>query len=152
MVLKYRLIERRNPQKKDEPAKWFAVPVYNGQVDIDFLAREIAKRSSLTVGDIKNVIENFFDILPTFMLLGFTIKIDGLGTFRISFSSEGAETEDTKVTPDKMRSIRILFRPDADLRARILQEMEYERVTEGEVTVDPDDENDEEIEDGPVVQ
>ena len=85
-------------------------------------------------------------------LLGFTIKIDGLGTFRISFSSEGAETEDTKVTPDKMRSIRILFRPDADLRARILQEMEYERVTEGEVTVDPDDENDEEIEDGPVVQ
>ena len=51
-----------------------------------------------------------------------------------------------------MRSIRILFRPDADLRARILQEMEYERVTEGEVTVDPDDENDEEIEDGPVVQ
>ena len=109
--------------------------------EVMVVAYGTAKRSSLTVGDIKNVIENFFDILPTFMLLGFTIKIDGLGTFRISFSSEGAETEDTKVTPDKMRSIRILFRPDADLRARILQEMEYERVTEGEVTVDPDDEN-----------
>lgn len=93
--MKYKLVPRKNPQKLDDPPKLFAQPVYDGTVETNFIARQIAGRSSLTAGDIMNTLSNFFEEIPTYMLLGQTVKLDGLGTFRISFTSNGADSEDT---------------------------------------------------------
>ena len=122
--MKYKLVPRKNPQKRNDPPKFYAQPVYDGTVDVTFIARQIAGRSSLTTGDIMNVLSNFFEELPTYMLLGQTVKLDGLGTFRISFTSDGSETEDTfKV--GTMKNARILFTPDPAFRKRIVDEIRY---------------------------
>lgn len=57
--MKFNLVARKNPQDRKLDPKYYAQPEYNGTVDIDFIARQIAGRSSLTVGDIKNVLFNF---------------------------------------------------------------------------------------------
>lgn len=122
--MKYKLVPRANPQKRDDPPKLFAQPVYDGAVNTNFIGRQIAGRSSLTIGDIMNVLSNFFDEIPTYLLLGQTVKLDGLGTFRLSFTSDGADTEDTfKV--GSIKNARILFTPDPAFRKRIVDEIRY---------------------------
>lgn len=122
--MKYKLVPRINPQKRDNPPKLFAQPVYDGAVNTNFIGRQIAGRSSLTIGDIMNVLSNFFDEIPTYLLLGQTVKLDGLGTFRLSFTSDGADTEDTfKV--GSIKNARILFTPDPAFRKRIVDEIRY---------------------------
>ncbi|MCD8137368.1 MAG: HU family DNA-binding protein [Parabacteroides gordonii] len=122
--MKYKLVPRKNPQKLDDPPKLFAQPVYDGTVETNFIARQIAGRSSLTAGDIMNTLSNFFEEIPTYMLLGQTVKLDGLGTFRISFTSNGADSEDTfKV--GSMKKARILFTPAPAFRKRIVDEIRY---------------------------
>lgn len=122
--MKYKLVPRKNPQKRDDPPKIFAQPVYDGQVDTTFITRQIAGRSSLTAGDILNVLSNFFDEIPTYLLMGQTVKIDGLGTFRISFTSDGA-TSEGEFKVGAIKNARILFTPDPAFRKRIVDEIRY---------------------------
>ena len=65
--MKVKIVQRKNPQKPDEPGKFYGQPVLDGVVGMDMICRQIAGRSSLTAGDVKNVLTNFLDELPTYM-------------------------------------------------------------------------------------
>ena len=56
---------------------------------MDMICRQIAGRSSLTAGDVKNVLTNFLDELPTYMLMNRSVQLEDFGILRISFGSEG---------------------------------------------------------------
>ena len=59
--MKVKIVQRKNPQKPDEPGKFYGQPVLDGVVGMDMICRQIAGRSSLTAGDVKNVLTNFLD-------------------------------------------------------------------------------------------
>ena len=61
--MKIRLVPKKNPQKREE-VKFYANPVNLGHKSLDDIARDIAGRSSLTRGDVSNVLYNFIDCLP----------------------------------------------------------------------------------------
>lgn len=124
--MKFKLVARKNPQKQEEAPKYYAQPEYNGMVDVDFIARQIAGRSSLTAGDIKNVLSNFLEEVPTYMLLGYSVKLNDFGTFRISFSSTGAESAKAFRT-SMIDGEKIIYTPDTALKARILDSITYEQ-------------------------
>lgn len=44
--MKYKLVARKNPQDKEAPARYYATPVWDGTVDLDYVARRIAGRSA----------------------------------------------------------------------------------------------------------
>ena len=73
--MKVKIVQRKNPQKPDEPGKFYGQPVLDGVVGMDMICRQIAGRSSLTAGDVKNVLTNFLDELPTYMLMIRGVKI-----------------------------------------------------------------------------
>lgn len=124
--MKFKLIARKNPQDLKSAPKYYAQPEYNGMVDIDFIAKQIAGRSSLTAGDIKNVLSNFLEEVPTFMLLGYSVKLNELGTFRISFSSKGTDVaSDFKTT--MMNGLKVIYTPDAALKTHIEDSITYEQ-------------------------
>ena len=56
--MKIKLIEKRKPGTKTGPGKFYANPVNVGCKTLKDIARDIAGRSSLTHGDIENVLEN----------------------------------------------------------------------------------------------
>ena len=62
-------------------------------MDINKLADAIEANSSLTAGDVKHSIEAFVEQLRLSLTQGDKVKIDGLGTFHITLSSEGAEKD-----------------------------------------------------------
>lgn len=113
--MKYKLIERGNPSDKTAPKKWYAAPINAGKVTEKIIAKEIASRSSLTAGDVMNVLHNFLDLLPNHLVDGKSVKLGEFGTFRISFSSEGVDNE-SEFTVDKMKNKKVLFTPGSDFK------------------------------------
>lgn len=124
--MKFKLLPMRNPQDRKSAPKFYAKPEYNGMIDIDFIAKQIAGRSSLTAGDIKSVLSNFLEEVPTFMLLGYSVKLNELGTFRISFSSKGVDVAaDFRTT--MINGLKVIYTPDVELKTRIEDAITYEQ-------------------------
>lgn len=124
--MKYKLIEKANPQNREQK-KFYASAVNIGKKDIKAISKEIAGRSSLTRGDIENVLINFIDELPTYLKDGFSVKLGDFGTMRLSLSSEGAElAKDFKSTSIKPK---VVFTPGKEVKDAI-SKIEYVRITE----------------------
>lgn len=126
--MKYRLIKRINPAKKNDPPKTFATPVWDGVIEIEELADQIAGRSSLTKGDILNVLQNFLDEIPHYLLMGKAVNLNKLGIFRLSFSSSGSE-DATKFNVSQIRKPSVLFLASAQLKKKIENDIKYARET-----------------------
>ena len=124
--MKIKMVQRKNPQKKSE-VKYYASPVNAGKKTLRDIARDIAGRSSLTRGDIENVLSNFIDCLPHYLRDGFSVQLGECGTMRLTLSSEGAAT--VKAFKTETVKPRVTFTPGVELKAA-LRENSYETVKE----------------------
>ena len=132
--MKIKLIERRKPGTKTGPGKFYASPVNVGKKNLRDIAHDIAGRSSLTRGDIENVLSNFMDCLPHYLRDGFSVQLGEFGTMRLTLSSEGAATEKAFKT-EKIKP-RVTFTPGVELKAA-LRENSYETVKEEKSSLKP---------------
>jgi predicted histone-like DNA-binding protein len=124
--MKYKIIEKGNPGNPAAPKKWYASPVNAGKFTVKSFAKEIAGRSSLTRGDIENVLNNFLDELPTFLKLGLSVKLGEFGTLRLGLSSEGVEAPD-EFNATKIKHVKVIFTPSAELKEG-LKDVTFEEV------------------------
>ena len=111
--MKFRLVQKKNPQKREE-VKYYANPVNVGHKSLDDIARDIAGRSSLTRGDVSNVLYNFIDCLPHYLRDGFSIQLGNFGSMRVTLSSKGTETE--KAFKTETIKPRVVFTPGTELK------------------------------------
>ena len=123
--MKYKLVERGNPQNKTAPKKTYAQPVYDGKVDLKVIASDLVLVSALSRGDISSVLENTVDIIPKYLLMGKSVQLGELGTLRLSFSSEGVNDPNT-FTVGMIRGKKVLFTAGALIKG-ILNNMSFER-------------------------
>ncbi|KAA6301371.1 MAG: hypothetical protein EZS26_002460 [Candidatus Ordinivivax streblomastigis] len=113
--MKYKVVRRKNPQTPQAQGKYYANAVNAGKFTVKDFANEIAGRSSLTRGDIENVLNNFLDELPTFLKLGLSVKLGEFGTVRLSLSSKGANTA-AEFKSDFIKGVKVIFTPSVDLK------------------------------------
>ena len=123
--MKYKLIQKGKPGDANAPKKWYASPVKTGAVTQKNLATQISGRSSLTAGDVANVLQNLVELLPQELIKGNSVQLGDFGTFRISFSSEGVDNE-KDFNIDKIKGITVLFTPSSDFK-KILSDMKFEK-------------------------
>lgn len=110
--------------KKSEE-KYYANPVNLGKKTLKDIAKDIAGRSSLTRGDIENVLSNFIDRLPSYLRDGFSVQLSEFGTMRLTLSSEGSLTE-KDFNIEKIKP-RVTFTAGVELKAA-LRDNSYETV------------------------
>ena len=125
--MKIKLVKRKRPGAKDDAGKLYANPVNVGKKTMHDIAKDIAGRSSLTRGDIENVLFNFIDRLPNYLRDGFSVQLGEFGTMRLTLSSEGAAT--VKAFKTETIKPRVTFTPGVELKAA-LRENSYETVKE----------------------
>lgn len=116
-VLVERYQRRKYVNKKDSQMLYY-VRQKSGTVrvmDVNKLADAIEANSSLTAGDVKHSIEAFVEQLRLSLTQGDKVKIDGLGTFHITLSSEGTEKE-KDCTVRSIRRVNVRFVADKALR------------------------------------
>ncbi|MDR1985090.1 MAG: HU family DNA-binding protein [Prevotellaceae bacterium] len=123
--MKYKLIERKNPQNPQATPKVYAAPVNDGKVSQKDIAADIVGLSSLSRGDVANVIDSLIDTVPKYLLMGKSVSLGELGTLRISFTSEGvASAEDFSVS--LISGVKIIFTPSVALKKKI-EEIHFEK-------------------------
>ena len=115
--MKYKLIERVNPQNRNQ-SKWYANPVNDGKISKTGLAKEIAAISSLSRGDVSNVIENLLEVLPKYLTMGKSVSLGEFGTLRLSFSSNGVESKED-FNSNKIKGIKVIFTPGVEMKKAI---------------------------------
>ena len=110
--------QRRKYVSQEDSQMLYYVRQKSGTVrvmDINKLADAIEANSSLTAGDVKHAIEAFVEQLRLSLTQGDKVKVDGLGTFHITLSSEGAEKE-KDCTVRSIRKVNVRFVADKALQ------------------------------------
>ena len=110
--------QRRKYVNQEDSQVLYYVRQKSGTVrvmDVNKLADAIEANSSLTAGDVKHAIEAFVEQLRLSLTQGDKVKIDGLGTFHITLSSEGTEKE-KDCTVRSIRRVNVRFVADKALQ------------------------------------
>lgn len=123
MAFKFKAIPKKNPQDQAAPAKYYASPVYSGNVTIRQLAKKIADISTVSSIDTLAVLEAFLQLIPEEMADGNIVRLRDFGTFRISVSSEGVE-DASKLMSSHIKKTRVLFRPSQEF-SEITSKVKY---------------------------
>lgn len=100
-------------ESKDGKKKWHPRLVKIGDaVTASEMSEEIAKRSSLSSGDVLNVIDHLMDVMRTHLLNSRSVKLDKLGNFTaiIRSGGKGVDTEE-EVNTDQISELKIRFTP-----------------------------------------
>jgi predicted histone-like DNA-binding protein len=116
MAVTYVLTQKGNPENPDAPKKFYAQAKASGELTFKKLSKEIAE-SSTTVSDtdVLAVLNDLTKILKRHLDNGEIVRFGDFGTFQISVSGEGAETEE-KYHPSMIKSKKVVFRPGVDLK------------------------------------
>ena len=126
MAIKYNIIERKNILKPSEPAKFYASAKADGEISFKALAKEIAPAgSTVSDSDMLAVLNDLNKLLIKHLSEGKIVRFGDFGSFQVSVSSTGAETE-AKFSSSNITGNKIQFRPGAELKA-MLATAKYEK-------------------------
>jgi len=126
MSVKYSLAELKNPQRPEEPAKFYAKAQVREVISMDRIAREIAFATSLTEGDVLNVIRNVPYRITAHLEDGDLVDLGDLGRFQFQISSKGADARE-EFTHHRIKRAKIHFKP-GKLLTEVLGRLTYEEV------------------------
>lgn len=126
MSVKYSLASMRNPLNAEEPEKVYAKAQARSTVDMNRIADEIAYASSLTDGDVLNVIRGLIRKIREHLADGDIVSLGEFGTFQYQISSKGAESVE-QFTTANIKKVRIQFRPGSLVKEG-LNGLKFERV------------------------
>ena len=103
---------KNNNQYNAAYGRYFAVAVYDNHfVGTDELAEFIQRQASVKKSDIKAVLQELGEAMKHFFEMGQKIKLDGIGIFKVGFSSIGVDKiEDCGASTISTR--RVLFQPE----------------------------------------
>ena len=103
---------KNNNQYNAAYGKYFATAVYDSHfVGTDELAEFIQRQASVKKSDIKAVLQELGEAMKHFFEMGQKIKLDGIGIFKVGFSSIGVDkVEDCGASTISTR--RVLFQPE----------------------------------------
>ena len=134
--MNFKIIHRNNPQDLNSAGKFYPAPVYHSTINLKNLANEIAHSTSLTASDVKAVIEELIVSFERHLINGEKLKLDGLGTFKTSFSGEGSESiEEVSAKNIDNKSIRVTFVADNELKKSIRNNIFLEKEKRSKQTV-----------------
>ena len=92
--------------------KWFATAVYDQHfITTEELAEFIQTQASVKKSDIKAVLDELGDALKHFFELGQKVKLDGIGIFKVGFSSIGVNDKED-CGAQNITTRRVLFQPE----------------------------------------
>ena len=110
MSIKFNVIAKKNPQRRDEPAKYYANIVGDGKTTLEDLAKYAAEMSTVSKADIVAVMESIFGKIASDVADGKIVYVGGYFTLQAGGSSVGEEKE-KDVNSASIKSVRAVFRP-----------------------------------------
>ena len=126
MSVLFSSVPKVNPQKRNQPPKYYAIAQSNGEVNFRQLAKEIAEITTVSVPDAVAVLESMVMIIPRHIENGEIVRLGELGSLRITVNSEGSESEE-EVNASKIKKANYRFSPGSELQ-QTLKILKYSKV------------------------
>ena len=112
MSQKFRKLQNSNDESTAF-GKWFATAVYDQHfIETEQLAEFIQTQATVKKSDIKAVLDELGGALKHFFELGQKVKLDGIGIFKVGFSSIGTTQKDD-CGAQTITTRRVLFQPES---------------------------------------
>ena len=64
MAIKFKVMQKQNPQKRNEPAKWYPHAIGDGETNLQDLTDYASSVSTVSKGDILAVLETVLKLKP----------------------------------------------------------------------------------------
>ena len=113
MSQKFKKIQNKNDESTAY-GKWFATAVYDQKfITTKDLARYIQDQCSMKGSDVGAVLDELRNAFEHFFKLGQKVKLDGIGIFKVGFSSVGSATKDA-CGAQSITTRRIIFTPEVE--------------------------------------
>lgn len=126
--INYSIAEMKNPSDKDAAPKYYAKMQASGVVDLDDMAEEISYATTLTDGDVLNVLRALIKQMKKNLMAGKIVRMEKFGTFQFQLCSDGADTE-KNFSAANITKVNIQFRPGALVReAQNLKSLSFKKV------------------------
>ena len=125
MSVKYSVTARKDPRDQNSQPKYYVTIKSKGRTNHLAVAREISKMSTVTSVDTIAVLEAFMNVVPDLLADGKIVDLGDFGTFRVSVSSQGAETAE-EVSSSSITEVRIIFAPGKRFK-KLMSGTEFEK-------------------------
>ena len=105
---------KNNIEDSKAYGKYYATAVYDKKfIETEDLAAFIQSQASVKKSDIKAVLDELGEALKHFFELGQKVRLDGIGIFKVGFSSIGVNKADD-CTAATITTRRVLFQPETE--------------------------------------
>ncbi|WP_294224898.1 DNA-binding protein [uncultured Chryseobacterium sp.] len=110
MPITFNVVSRKNLQAPNDPPKFYADIVGNGQTTLDDLARYASTVSTVSKADILAVLESTFSKIAQDVADGRIVYVGEYFTVQAGGSSEGRDTAE-QVNASSITGLKTIFRP-----------------------------------------
>ena len=112
MAMNYKAIQSSLKTKEGEQLWYPKLVKEGGMVRTPQIAEIIAEKSSLTEGDVYNVVKSLIRVMNDKLMNGFSISLDEFGTFTAIAKAGGNGVKDPRdVNSSQIKALRIQFTP-----------------------------------------
>ncbi len=128
MAIRYKIVEKKNPLKREEPGKFYAEKVSLGVISTEQIANEIADRAGQSVGTVKGLLIDIQKEVANKLKNGFSVKLGEIGTIRTSIKGYGSTTE-AEYNINLVRSIPVRLVPSPHMKNQLkLDKLNFEKI------------------------
>lgn len=118
---------RKNPRDLGAEGRYYPAAAYISEVGIDQLASEISESTTLTPTEVIGVIRSLLATVPKYMLLGYKVRLEKFGIFKLGLKTAAAckgYEKAAEVSANDIDSVKVLFTPDVMVNEK-LKKPEY---------------------------
>ena len=126
-TIKYSVNTVANPQKRGETIATARVQMNTAVSSAEFVKHISDHNGVFSKGTVKGVTTDLVNCLREMLVAGNKVEIEGLGTFGISLTSEGAESLD-KFTSANIKAVNVVYTPSEDLQD-LIQDATFTQVS-----------------------
>lgn len=90
-MYKYKLVKKINPQDKEAPKKWYAIPISEVPQTVKAMTRAATENTTTAPIEMEAALELLGRHARQQLQQGHTVRVGDLGTIRVSFKSDGVE-------------------------------------------------------------
>lgn len=118
-TVNYCVVGKINPMDPESgDIKYYAVMQSKGQTGIDEIAERISLATTATRADVLAVLAALEEQVIDYLESGQSVKLGDIGSFRLSASGQGAETEDTYDSA-MIEKVKVVFTPSSRMKAAL---------------------------------
>lgn len=125
-MAKFKYVQRVNPNKREDPAKWYASPTTYEQLTTKAVCQAATRNTSTSATELNSSVDVLCEAVPGMLQQGFSVRVGSLGTMRLSFGSMGVDSIE-KFDPSTMiKNVKIVFTPSKELKAAVMNGLAFE--------------------------